>query len=199
MSETKLCRSCGETKAVTEFQKATRRKDGLQPYCRACHAQRYQENRERLLQAARKRYRANPQPHKDRAKDWAHANPERRREIIASYSRRHVEQLTAKGREWREKHPEMVREKERRRREHIRQLGTRITKKDREERASMFGHRCYICGESCTGMDHVKPLNAGGLHVPANLRPCCSRCNSRKGTQWPFPVPQQMTPRRRLP
>jgi hypothetical protein len=36
------------------------------------------------------------------------------------------------------------------------------------------------------GEDHVKPLARGGSNWPANLRPACKSCNSRKGARWPF-------------
>lgn len=39
---------------------------------------------------------------------------------------------------------------------------------------------CYLCGGLAETMDHVIPLSAGGTNWPANLRPACSLCNSRK-------------------
>jgi hypothetical protein len=32
----KVCRSCGETKLLTEFRKRSTRSDGYQSYCKAC-------------------------------------------------------------------------------------------------------------------------------------------------------------------
>ena len=39
-----------------------------------------------------------------------------------------------------------------------------------------------MCGTEATAIDHVKPIARGGSNWPANLRPACTPCNSRKGT-----------------
>lgn len=47
------------------------------------------------------------------------------------------------------------------------------------------GSRCYYCGkklqEKEITMDHLYPQYLGGPTIPANLVPCCSLCNNRKG------------------
>ncbi|MGX7727586.1 HNH endonuclease [Rhodococcus sp. 5G237] len=46
-----------------------------------------------------------------------------------------------------------------------------------------------MCRQQLNGkgtVDHVKPINKGGPHMLANLRPACGPCNSRKRDQWPF-------------
>jgi HNH endonuclease len=45
----------------------------------------------------------------------------------------------------------------------------------------MWGGRCWMCGGQATATDHVKALVCGGSNWPANLRPICQPCNSRKG------------------
>lgn len=52
-----------------------------------------------------------------------------------------------------------------------------------QSRWDYYAGRCYLCGISAQGMDHVIPLKHGGTHWPANLRPCCNRCNGRKGAK----------------
>lgn len=54
-------------------------------------------------------------------------------------------------------------------------------------RLSMYAG-CWICGGAPEQVDHVKPLNAGGLHILANLRPICAACNREKSDRWPFDV-----------
>jgi len=51
-------------------------------------------------------------------------------------------------------------------------------------RIAYFGSRCWMCGAPWEAVDHVKPLAAGGSDWPANLRPICKSCNSRKGKHW---------------
>ena len=51
-------------------------------------------------------------------------------------------------------------------------------------RWEMWGNKCWVCGGVATATDHVKPIFASGLNVPANLRPICKLCNSRKGHKW---------------
>jgi hypothetical protein len=55
------------------------------------------------------------------------------------------------------------------------------------QRMSMFGHRCYVCGNAGPTVDHVKPLAAGGAHCLANMRPMCKSCNGVKRDAWPIP------------
>lgn len=50
-----------------------------------------------------------------------------------------------------------------------------------------YGGLCYLCKSPAEGMDHVIPLKHNGSHWPANLRPCCNRCNGRKGAK---PLPE---------
>lgn len=47
-------------------------------------------------------------------------------------------------------------------------------------RMAIFGWRCWMCGGSFTTVDHAIPLRRGGTNWPANLRPACLSCNSRK-------------------
>lgn len=50
-------------------------------------------------------------------------------------------------------------------------------------RWEMWGNRCWMCGDAATATDHVIALAKGGSHWPANLRPICKSCNSRKGAK----------------
>ena len=60
------------------------------------------------------------------------------------------------------------------------------TDEQRAARAELWGGHCYMCGAPAIQMDHVKPIAAGGANWPCNLRPICVRCNSKKGSIWPW-------------
>lgn len=53
-----------------------------------------------------------------------------------------------------------------------------------DARIEYFGAKCWMCGKPYSALDHVKPLSKGGKDCPANLRPACKPCNSRKGAKW---------------
>ena len=56
MSERKTCACCGETKAITEFYRAAKSKDGRQSYCRTCATNSVLRSRaERQLEATYQR------------------------------------------------------------------------------------------------------------------------------------------------
>lgn len=50
-----------------------------------------------------------------------------------------------------------------------------------------YGEKCYICGielnRKSKTIDHVHPLALGGTNDMENLRPCCVRCNNKKGSR----------------
>ncbi len=65
-------------------------------------------------------------------------------------------------------------------------LSIHFTVNELDQRLSMFGYNCWICGKPYEAVDHVKPLIVGGSHILANLRPICTSCNSKKGIIWPY-------------
>jgi 5-methylcytosine-specific restriction endonuclease McrA len=56
-----------------------------------------------------------------------------------------------------------------------------------QQKIDYWGGLCWICGAPYEAIDHVKPLNKGGLHILSNLRPICRSCNTRKRDHWPYP------------
>jgi 5-methylcytosine-specific restriction endonuclease McrA len=53
-----------------------------------------------------------------------------------------------------------------------------------------WGRSCWICRADLSAasydIDHVKPLNKGGMDCLANLRPACAGCNRGKRDRWPY-------------
>lgn len=112
------------------------------------------------------------------------------REFKAAEYRRDPERAKAQSRAWRQANPERVKlfdaAKRQRRRGavHIRFTADQLAAKIR-----YWGESCWVCRMPWEAVDHVKPLNRGGWHMLANLRPICTSCNSRKRDKWPYQVP----------
>lgn len=80
-----------------------------------------------------------------------------------------------------------------RRRAHLRRTTAGYyTEEQLQARIDFYGRRCYLCGCDWDVLplgqktiDHVIPLSKGGTNWPANLRPACGSCNSKK---WAKPL-----------
>ncbi|WP_160051286.1 HNH endonuclease signature motif containing protein [Nocardiopsis sp. FR26] len=196
MIQYKACARCKETKSFDDFPNGKRWSDGKFPYCRECkraasnasHA----KHREKRNAKARARYEADPEPYKARALawyaakpdevkrraiEWAKANPARRREIrLASGRRRYALNPEQKREAWRRRHAAI-------------RKGVAVyqfTHEDIAAKVAYWNGKCWVCGIKYEAIDHVKPLNKGGPHMLANLRPICTPCNTRKSDKWPF-------------
>lgn len=149
----------------------------------------YLSNRQKCMAASNKWRAANIEKVRELDREWFHNNPEKMYLKGVKYrsknkeKRRNIEQL------WRDKN-----------RSKVHAIGHRYRSKKQsapgfdytththiEGRWSMFGGRCWICNKQANQTDHVKPLDSGGHHYPANLRPICISCNSRKKNRWPIP------------
>jgi 5-methylcytosine-specific restriction endonuclease McrA len=68
------------------------------------------------------------------------------------------------------------------------------TEEQAAARWAMYGGRCWMCGGTATDDDHYKPLSTRRMppgskaasNWPANIRPACGPCNSRKHDKWPY-------------
>lgn len=59
-----------------------------------------------------------------------------------------------------------------------------------EAKFDYWARRCWMCRADLAGapyhIDHVKPINKGGMDCLSNLRPSCPRCNHAKRDRWPY-------------
>jgi 5-methylcytosine-specific restriction endonuclease McrA len=111
------------------------------------------------------------------------ANPEKAKKQAREWRLAHPEQANGHARKWQRDHLEngKIRQARRRARKFRAKGHGYATDQHVAWRFEMWGGRCYACGEKATDIDHVIPLAKGGAHFPANIRPICKRCNSRKG------------------
>ena len=183
----KTCKTCRELKPLSAFHQEPRVKDGHTAVCKLCA-----KVRDALWQKSN-RQRYNSYQHQ-----WRVEHPARALEIGRTWRRKHPERSRAFTRAWQAAHPE--RRKENRRRwaaenrarislyaqeRRAREQGATgaTTPKQLEARIEYYGRLCYLCHKPYQAIDHVIPLAKGGTNWPANLRPICTPCNSKKGTK----------------
>lgn len=111
----KTCCTCRAVKAITEFSKSARRKDGLYPRCKGCcrsyyernrdriskiHSEYREQNRESALTYARSYYAENREEMNRRSRMNYEQNRERYAEQHAQYRDRNREEILTKKREY---------------------------------------------------------------------------------------------------
>ena len=176
------CASCLVLKSLDGFSRTGRGGEYVASYCLMCYAARasayYHANRSKVRAKDRGKYRVDAgyrDGQKQRAARWGKENQQRRRELVrASYYRNLARSRSVK------------RASEQRRRAWKVGLSGDVTPLQIEARVAFYGWRCWMCGDPYDCIDHVKPLAKGGFHLPANIRPACSHCNSQKGAKWPL-------------
>lgn len=210
MEDRKRCAKCGEVKPTSDFAKHTGWRDGCHPYCRPCkrEADRRSHAKHRAERNAKaiERYRADPEPYKQRASRRYRENTGEVVAYVKRWQAENAEKVKRYKAKWvQDNLSGAVRENTRRR--YARRKGAfaiKFTPEQLAAKVAYWGHRCWMCREPFQAIDHVKPLVVGGPHILANLRPICTSCNSRKRAAWPLPKgaqdghqPEQAIRRRR--
>jgi 5-methylcytosine-specific restriction endonuclease McrA len=191
-ADEKCCARCHETKPLTEFHKNRKTRDGLKPYCKACckaiDAVDYQKHREKRRAWGKEHYATHKDEYKARANAAYKSDKETWKRRVLKWNRANGDKRRVYGKRTRDRNPETHREVWRRR--HARKMGTmvvRITPAMLAAKCAYWGNCCWVCSGPQEAIDHVKPLNKGGAHILANLRPICRACNTRKSDTWPYP------------
>lgn len=169
--------------------------------CRAAYRAYYgaytARNREHIRELARLSYQRNQEARTERRRAQYAANRAERRVKANAYEATRREYHRTRGRRYYETNKADIRERQRAylqtevgrlghvARRHVRRAREqaapgRATVAQILGRIAMFGGRCWICGGSADTLDHVIALARGGANWPANLRPACKPCNSRK-------------------
>lgn len=205
----RACKTCGADKPLSEFPRSPTCRDGVRPECKECaaikHRAFYEAHKEQQLAESRAWAKANPEKRKEIWQRYLHVNRGRHTESNRKYALLHHDRKLESQRKYRAAHVEQIRAKNRRWKQNNiekRRLSGRAcmaTQRARQsldtnvkpippekilQRFEMFRNKCYICRIPVEHMDHVKPLKAGGLHLPANIRPICKACNSKKHAKW---------------
>jgi len=120
---------------------------------------------EKIKERSKQWYEDHPEKVKKRSKKWAKENPEKRRNI--SVISRHKRKAL------------------------IKENGGNFTIGEWELLKKQYGNICPMCGkkepEIKLTVDHVIPINKGGINFIENIQPLCGNCNSIKGTKLILP------------
>jgi 5-methylcytosine-specific restriction endonuclease McrA len=166
----KQCRKCGEVKPLERFPIDKRNRDGRGGQCRPCKDQKTKEwqarNKEKVLEASRK---------------WKARNPNWIQTYSATYWEENKERVALKRKEWMRSKPGQESYYRRIREARKRNAPGHHSSQQLQWRIEYYGGRCYMCRQPADTIDHVMPISQGGSNWPANLRPACRSCNSRKG------------------
>lgn len=189
----KCCCTCRIDKPLSRFYKSKKSRDGHGAKCIDCTLEHnrnyYAKNTERLRAYGRQYYVDHIEDRKQYSldfynknreyclaqnKQWHIDNAERSRSVDALYKRENADKV----RIW----------NGRRRALKAEVSIVPFTAEQLAEKWAYWGDKCWMCGDAATQTDHVKPINKGGLHVLANMRPACRSCNASKHDTWPYPV-----------
>lgn len=121
--------------------------------------------------------------HKEKCLEYQKLNKDRHNEVSRAWSKANPEKRAVSVNKWARENPEKVRNGCRRRRAKQAGAGGYFTAPQLEERIKFFGNRCAYCGGPYEHVDHAIPLAKGGTNWPANLRPSCAKCNTKKGAK----------------
>lgn len=159
---------------------------------RAADRQRYVQQRESVLKRNSDWAKRNRAQLVERKRAYAQAHPEIGLRATQRYREANREKRRAAGRRlYRETPIAKLREKAirnsftRRARVAVASIAP-FTPEQLRAKVAYWGNACWVCIGPVEAIDHYKPVSKGGLHVLANLRPICRRCNSIKANKWPF-------------
>lgn len=117
-------------------------------------------------------------------KQWQYRqNPEKYRAWEKRRRARDGERVRAADRERYRANAEAVKRRARIYRARRQGAPGRATDAQIAARFAYWGNRCWMCGGPAESVDHFIPVSRGGTNWPANLRPACRSCNSRKGNR----------------
>jgi len=196
----KHCSKCGiEYPATAEyFHKQGRNSEKLRADCKVCFSRKlkeYNEAHKQEKQEYHKKYHAmHREEQRVNKQRWRENNREKRREQGRRYYAKHSAKLKEKHRQWRKNSPQrMVVHAANYKARKRSAMGTH-TEADIEAQFKRQKGHCYYCKCRMTKVpyqpnsatvDHIVPLDRGGLNDPSNLVIAFFTCNSSKGNKLP--------------
>lgn len=165
VSQTKICKKCGENKPLVKFQPNRACSGGRQHTCRQCSI-----SPEAIARSERNRYAQHKDKIQARSRQWRLDPEEAYREYMRTrYVEKHDE-LRQKGRVY--AHRARV------------ESGEVFSVQEWLDLCAKYEHLCLACKqEKPLTVDHVIPISKGGSNLISNIQPLCKSCNSKKRTK----------------
>jgi len=185
----KQCAKCGEIKAVGEFYRHKRNKDGLQIWCKCCNiAYRkayYQANPDKVKAGKKAYYQANPEKYKTYMKAWYQANMDK----VKAGNKAYYQANPDKAKAWQQANPEKC---------SMTTAKRRAIKQNQlhpdhnpiiEQQLFAMAKRLENCLKIKFHVDHIWPISQGGPHHHANLQVIPQTLNLQKHINLTFEHP----------
>ena len=115
--KTKICRKCGEERAVNAFGKDKSRKDGRTVHCKDCQRLYRKRNASKIAETKKKCYLAKKDHYLNYQKEYREENPEKVSEIKKKCYEAKPEHYRSQGKRYREENKELIRERKKKYRE----------------------------------------------------------------------------------
>jgi 5-methylcytosine-specific restriction endonuclease McrA len=161
------------------FSGAKRHERLREPKCDECRLA-YNETK-------RRQRAANPEKDRKRVREYWRKNPEKRRANVARFRENNPEAWKRINEASTKRNAEIIRLRVKARKKRVRDATPYpVAAKSVLARIEYWGRKCWMCGGPYEHIDHVKPIAAGGLNIPANMRPSCAPCNLAKRDKWPL-------------
>jgi len=204
--QTKKCTLCGVEKPLEEFSPNGRYIRSRCKICRAAVEREYRKNNTEVVRAKeRERYHKNIEHERELLRkrySLVRSDPEKWKQRLAylrEWKKKNKSWLaynnTPAGKErrrrWQKANPINGAVNAQRRRARIKNANGEMSYKAILDRISYWGHRCWICGDKATEIDHIIPIAKGGSNWPSNIRPICSTCNKIKSDHFIHPYHQR--------
>ena len=209
----KTCSKCKADKPLTEFNKATKRPDGLRCACKSCgaltHAAYRATNREKLNSASAAWHVKNTGRQRDSRAAYYLANTDRLRSANAvryaentekiraahaTYRAANVNKVRASNAAWKAANLDKVCIYSHNRRARENTAGGNLSHGLADKLFKLQRGKCACCGLPLGEkyhLDHIMPLALGGANEDWNIQLLRQRCNNQKHAKHPIDFMQQ--------